>query len=120
MRNQRPGLRFRLRAPLISGLRSLVSSGLWSLISGRDYPKTRFIMSVHSTLTAAMLIACAATATVAGQTDLARAAKLRNPAAFNETAPATYRAQFDTSKGPFVVEVTREWAPIGADRFYNL
>ena len=77
-------------------------------------------MSVHSTLTAAMLIACAATATVAGQTDLARAAKLRNPAAFNETAPATYRARFDTSKGTFVVEVTREWAPIGADRFYNL
>ena len=77
-------------------------------------------MSVHSTLTAALVMACAATAAVAGQTDLARAAKLRNPAALNETAPATYRARFDTSKGPFVVEVTREWAPIGADRFYNL
>lgn len=35
-------------------------------------------------------------------------------------APATYRAQFETSIGPFVIEVTRAWAPGGADRFYNL
>jgi peptidyl-prolyl cis-trans isomerase A (cyclophilin A) len=43
-----------------------------------------------------------------------------NPAALNETAPAVYKATFDTSKGPFVVEVHRDWAPNGADRFYNL
>ncbi len=36
------------------------------------------------------------------------------------TAPATYRVRFETTKGPFVVEVLREWAPNGADRFYNL
>jgi peptidyl-prolyl cis-trans isomerase A (cyclophilin A) len=41
-------------------------------------------------------------------------------AALNETAPATYRVRFETSKGPFTVEVTRDWAPKGADRFYNL
>ena len=46
--------------------------------------------------------------------------KLANPAALNEPAPATYKAQFDTSKGVFVIEVTRAWAPQGADRFYNL
>jgi peptidyl-prolyl cis-trans isomerase A (cyclophilin A) len=45
---------------------------------------------------------------------------LTNPAALNQQAPATYRVKFDTSKGPFVVEVHRDWAPIGADRFYNL
>jgi cyclophilin family peptidyl-prolyl cis-trans isomerase len=45
---------------------------------------------------------------------------LANPAALNEPAPATYRAKFDTSKGSFVVEVHRDWAPNGADRFYNL
>jgi peptidyl-prolyl cis-trans isomerase A (cyclophilin A) len=45
---------------------------------------------------------------------------LRNPSALTEQAPATFRAAFDTSKGRFVVEVHREWAPIGADRFYNL
>jgi peptidyl-prolyl cis-trans isomerase A (cyclophilin A) len=45
---------------------------------------------------------------------------LMNPAALNEPAPATYKAKFDTSKGPFVIEVHRDWAPNGADRFYNL
>ncbi|HEX4133945.1 MAG TPA: peptidylprolyl isomerase [Bryobacteraceae bacterium] len=38
----------------------------------------------------------------------------------NETAPATYRVNLDTSRGPVVIEVTRADAPIGADRFYNL
>jgi peptidyl-prolyl cis-trans isomerase A (cyclophilin A) len=52
--------------------------------------------------------------------DLAKVSKLRNPASFTEQAPATYQATFDTSKGAFVIEVTRDWAPNGADRFYNL
>jgi peptidyl-prolyl cis-trans isomerase A (cyclophilin A) len=41
-------------------------------------------------------------------------------AALSKPAPDTYTAQFDTSKGTFVVEVTRAWAPYGADRFYDL
>ncbi len=45
---------------------------------------------------------------------------LANPAALNEKAPAVYKVDFDTSKGAFVVEVHRDWAPNGADRFYNL
>src|SRR5271165_4591573 len=45
---------------------------------------------------------------------------LSNPAALNEKAPAVYKVDFDTSKGLFVVEVHRDWAPNGADRFYNL
>jgi peptidyl-prolyl cis-trans isomerase A (cyclophilin A) len=45
---------------------------------------------------------------------------LGNPAALTEQAPATYKARFDTSKGAFAVDVRREWAPVGADRFYNL
>jgi len=45
---------------------------------------------------------------------------LGNPAALTEQAPATYKARFDTSKGVFVIDVQREWAPVGADRFYNL
>jgi peptidyl-prolyl cis-trans isomerase A (cyclophilin A) len=45
---------------------------------------------------------------------------LRNPATLSEQSPATFQVAFDTSKGPFVVDVHREWAPIGADRFYNL
>jgi peptidyl-prolyl cis-trans isomerase A (cyclophilin A) len=45
---------------------------------------------------------------------------LGNPAARKEQAPPVYKVEFDTSKGPFVVEVHRDWAPNGADRFYNL
>jgi peptidyl-prolyl cis-trans isomerase A (cyclophilin A) len=45
---------------------------------------------------------------------------LANPAALTEQAPATYKAKFDTSKGVFVVDVRRDMAPNGADRFYNL
>lgn len=50
----------------------------------------------------------------------AQSANLANPSALRETAPATYKVRFETSKGAFVVDVTREWAPNGADRFYNL
>ena len=45
---------------------------------------------------------------------------LGNPAALKEQAPPVYKVEFDTSKGSFVVEVHRDWAPNGADRFYNL
>jgi peptidyl-prolyl cis-trans isomerase A (cyclophilin A) len=54
------------------------------------------------------------------QLSAAAKARLRTPARLNETAPATYNARFETSVGPFVVQVHREWAPKGADRFYNL
>jgi peptidyl-prolyl cis-trans isomerase A (cyclophilin A) len=47
-------------------------------------------------------------------------AELRNPSSLTERAPQVFRATFDTSKGSFVVEVHRNWAPRGADRFYNL
>src|SRR5579884_83285 len=43
-----------------------------------------------------------------------------NPAAYKVKAPDTYKVKFNTTKGSFVVEVTRAWAPLGADRFYNL
>ncbi len=48
------------------------------------------------------------------------AAALTDPASMNEKAPSVYKAKFDTSKGTFVIEVRRDWAPNGADRFYNL
>jgi peptidyl-prolyl cis-trans isomerase A (cyclophilin A) len=42
------------------------------------------------------------------------------PSKLTEKAPETFKAQFDTTKGKFTVEVTRSLAPNGADRFYNL
>ena len=43
-----------------------------------------------------------------------------DPSKLTEKAPETFKAQFDTTKGKFTVEVTRALAPNGADRFYNL
>jgi len=59
----------------------------------------------------------AATAAIGAQEGKAA---LKTPAALKEQAPATYKANFDTSAGKFVITVHREWAPKGADRFYNL
>lgn len=47
-------------------------------------------------------------------------AALLDPARATEKAPERFRVRFETTKGDFVVEVTRAWAPRGADRFYNL
>src|SRR5262249_11165466 len=45
---------------------------------------------------------------------------LLNPTLTNEQAPDKFKVKFATSKGDFVVEVTRDWAPYGAERLYNL
>src|ERR1700686_4801072 len=45
---------------------------------------------------------------------------LLHPALLKDKAPETYQVKFETSKGDFTVSVTRAWAPLGADRFYNL
>src|SRR5579864_1685696 len=45
---------------------------------------------------------------------------LLSPASLHAKAPDVYKAQFTTTKGDFVIEVHRDWAPLGADRFYNL
>ena len=50
----------------------------------------------------------------------ASAASLGDPSSLNARAPESYKAKFETSKGAFVIQVTRSWAPNGADRFYNL
>lgn len=48
------------------------------------------------------------------------APSLLNPASLKAKAPENYRVQFTTTKGNVVIEVHRAWAPVGADRFYNL
>jgi len=47
-----------------------------------------------------------------------------NPALFSpekatEKAPEVFKIKFVTTKGDMVVEVTRAWSPLGADRMYN-
>jgi peptidyl-prolyl cis-trans isomerase A (cyclophilin A) len=43
-----------------------------------------------------------------------------DPAKLTEKSPETFKAQFETTKGKFTIEVTRSLSPNGADRFYNL
>jgi len=45
---------------------------------------------------------------------------LLQPRNFTETAPETFVARLETTKGVIRIQVNREWAPRGADRFYNL
>ena len=45
---------------------------------------------------------------------------LLRPGALAEKAPESYQVKFETTRGDFTVTVTRAWAPLGADRFYNL
>jgi len=70
-----------------------------------------------------MLILAVGAALLA-QTDAPKAAaakpNLLDPSTLKATAPATFMVQFETTKGPFTMKVTRAWAPNGADHFYNL
>ena len=51
-----------------------------------------------------------------------REALLLDPAnsEWRKASPAVSHVRFETTKGVFVLELVREWGPIGADRFYNL
>jgi peptidyl-prolyl cis-trans isomerase A (cyclophilin A) len=67
-----------------------------------------------------------ATASKAGSSARTRTAThaydraLLRPSLLKAQAPETYQVKFVTTRGDFTVTVTRSWAPIGADRFYNL
>lgn len=70
---------------------------------------------------AALLVAGVALAAVSlGAEQAANRKALMSPAGLKAQAPAAYKVKFDTSVGEFVVQVTRDWAPNGADRFFNL
>ncbi|HET9948393.1 MAG TPA: peptidylprolyl isomerase, partial [Longimicrobiales bacterium] len=76
--------------------------------------------------TSMLLLAAAAACGGGGEEQTAGSAAVQNPLldprseAMTRTAPDTFRAVFETSRGSFTVEVRRDWAPNGADRFYNL
>jgi peptidyl-prolyl cis-trans isomerase A (cyclophilin A) len=64
-----------------------------------------------------------AVAVISAQTAAPRPAapsRLLNPAALTAKAPETFKVKFDTTKGVVMLELHREWAPLGVDRFYNL
>lgn len=85
-------------------------------------PISRRPFRLSALLPAAVLpfAACAGDGGGSDAETAAAANPLLSPADLAETAPETFQARFETTKGGFVVEVTRAWAPNGADRFYNL
>lgn len=58
----------------------------------------------------------------AGQAAAELSAALMNPdhPIWSEPAPAVSQVRFETTKGDFVLELHRDWAPIGVDRLYTL
>jgi len=67
-----------------------------------------------------VLAAALAAAIAVGSATASGGPSLLNPASLRATAPAVFSVKFTTTKGSFVVKVTRSWTPRGADRFYNL
>lgn len=55
-----------------------------------------------------------------GQAPMAIDPALLKPETLTEKAPEVFDVKFDTTRGEFTVQVNRKWAPLGADRFYNL
>lgn len=43
-----------------------------------------------------------------------------DPSQANKKAPDKFKVKFETTKGDFIAEIERAWAPNGVDRFYNL
>jgi peptidyl-prolyl cis-trans isomerase A (cyclophilin A) len=79
-------------------------------------------MKMFRTLFALGVVTALAVSVASAQPPAQTAAKpsLKSPASLKDQAPPVYKASFETSAGTFVVEVHRDWAPKGADRFYNL
>lgn len=91
------------------------------MLRARTFPSLALLLAACSTPRAAAHDAASDSA-VPQVRDAGTRAILIDPAhpAWSERAPDTFRARFETTRGVFVLEVVRAWAPIGADRFYNL
>ncbi len=98
------------RHPAAGRVSEPVRAGRWA---GRSGPSR--LAAVATLVLVSSLVACGSES----GPDLER---LRNPAdsAFQAQAPDDFRVRFETSRGDFVMEVRREWAPNGADRVHNL
>jgi peptidyl-prolyl cis-trans isomerase A (cyclophilin A) len=68
-----------------------------------------------------LFLAFAATLALAGRAaaDTSASSKVPSPSEATAPAPAVFKVKMETTKGGFVVEVHRDWAPLGADRFYS-
>jgi peptidyl-prolyl cis-trans isomerase A (cyclophilin A) len=76
---------------------------------------------MRSARMATLILALSGVALEAGcGTGDSSAAPLLEPARLNAVAAARFKVLLSTTRGDVVIEVQREWAPRGADRFFNL
>jgi peptidyl-prolyl cis-trans isomerase A (cyclophilin A) len=80
--------------------------------------KNNQIARIGRVIVAVAVLACLAFLSIQGQAP-ARLLKPDSPE-MNRRAPQRFNARFETSKGVILIEVHRDWAPNGVDRFYNL
>jgi peptidyl-prolyl cis-trans isomerase A (cyclophilin A) len=66
------------------------------------------------------LVVCAALIGCSAPEQAAKKEPPKQTEVKRDTAPDVFSVNLDTSKGPVVVEVHRDWAPKGVDHFYNL
>jgi len=113
----------------------LRSCSAWPILSVCGFKPSRQLRIIVSMKTIATLLVLCASFLVQAQTPAPKSTpaktgaahpaatahpSLLNPASLSAKAPAVFKAKFSTTAGDFVVEVHRDWAPLGADRFYNL
>ena len=93
---------------------------LGALLAGALMAPVALALPQASSATKKPTSSTAHTASAVHSTAAKSSGSLLKPASLNLQAPAVFSAKFTTTKGDFVVEVTRAWSPRGADRFYNL
>jgi peptidyl-prolyl cis-trans isomerase A (cyclophilin A) len=86
----------------------------------REKENSMLLRALSLTLVASLFLAIVPGLAVSQEAVNPNTDKLMNPALLNEKAPETFQVKFDTTKGEFILDVTRAWAPNGADRFYSL
>ena len=68
----------------------------------------------------AALAGCGGSSASSGSSQSGPPDALLHPANLKTKSPQLYTVAFETTKGEFVIDVHRTWAPLAAQRFYNL
>jgi peptidyl-prolyl cis-trans isomerase A (cyclophilin A) len=116
------GSRTARAALAIAGLTAVSGCSKAEPEPGQSQPSASSTAATPPVATTAAAAATTAAAAPASSGPLASKTHpdLLDPSKAKDKAPNVYKAKFTTTKGDFVVEVHRDWAPNGADRFYNL
>ena len=81
---------------------------------------SKFVRNLVTAMFCGAVLLGLAPASVAEEGAAAPNPALLDPSLAKEKAPDTYKVKMETTAGDFIIEVHRDWAPHGADRFYNL